>query len=88
MKVVEVTGSKLIQESFHFGFTKCENTSKLENKLKGVDVEGCKFVSVDMAFGYIVFALPSPSIDLSQYQKARTALISAVKIIVEESENV
>lgn len=74
----EVTGSPVILESLHFGFTKSEKASELEQLIKAINVEGVKVSDhhkIDMCFGYVVITLPNPTIDCDKYVYARTTYI-------------
>lgn len=82
----EVTGSPVIVESLHFGFTKSEKASELEQLIKSIKV---KYVGVsdhhkiDMCFGYVVVTLPNPSIDYDKYKFFRTEYIKELTKVVE-----
>lgn len=74
----EVTGSPVILESLHFGFTKSEKSSELEELIKAINVKHVRISDhhkIDMCFGYIVVTLPNPSIDYDKYVFARTTYI-------------
>lgn len=82
--MVDVTGSPKIQESLHFGFTNCDRSEKLRGELKNLESYGYHIVSIDLAFGYIVLALPNPAMDFNEYKKQRDFVVSKIKDIVTD----
>lgn len=74
----EVTGSPVILESLHFGFTKGDRSSELEDLIKAITVEGVGVSDhhkIDMCFGYVIVTLPNPALDYDKYVCARTTYI-------------